>query len=92
MGFRMNAEITSLLDQEIYTQKGIFVGRVDDVVLDPENGIVSGLAVGDLNKDLIDVKGKTKGVIIPYRWVMAVGDIIIIRQLTRNAKSENKDE
>jgi len=85
----MNAEITSLLDQEVYTQKGIFVGRVDDAVLDPENGVVSGLALGDVNKELFEQKGK--GIVIPYRWVMAVGDIIIIRQLTKNAKAERKD-
>ena len=84
----MNAEITSLLDQDVYTQKGIFVGRVDDPVLDPENGVVSGLALGDVNRELFDQKGK--GIIIPYRWVMAVGDIIIIRHLTRNAKAEPK--
>ena len=89
MGFKMNAEITSLLDQEVYTQKGIFVGRVDDAVLDPENGVVSGLALGDVNKELFEQKGK--GIVIPYRWVMAVGDIIIIRQLTKNAKAERKD-
>ena len=46
----MNAEITSLLEQDVYTQKGIFVGRVDDAVLDPENGVVSGLALGDVNR------------------------------------------
>jgi sporulation protein YlmC with PRC-barrel domain len=84
----MNAEITSLLDQDVYTQKGIFVGRVDDAVLDPENGVVSGLALGDVNRELFDPKGK--GIVIPYRWVMAVGDIIIIRHLTRNAKAEPK--
>lgn len=89
MGFEMNAEITSLLDQEVYTQKGIFVGRVDDAVLDPENGVVSGLALGDVNKELFDKKGK--GIVIPYRWVTAVGDIIIIRHLTKNAKAERKD-
>ena len=85
----MNAEITSLLDQEVYTLKGIFVGRVDDAVLDPENGVVSGLALGDVNKELFDQKGK--GIVIPYRWVTAVGDIIIIRHLTKNAKAERKD-
>ena len=89
MGFEMNAEITSLLDQEVYTQKGIFVGRVDDAVLDYENGVVSGLALGDVNKELFDQKGK--GIVIPYRWVTAVGDIIIIRHLTKNAKAERKD-
>jgi sporulation protein YlmC with PRC-barrel domain len=85
----MNAEITSLLGLEVYTQKGIFVGMVDDVVLNPEQGAVSGLALGDVNKDLFDIK--SKGIIIPYRWVTAIGDIIIIRHLTRNAKAEGKD-
>ena len=85
----MNAEITSLLGLEVYTQKGIFVGMVDDVVLNPEQGAVSGLALGDVNKDLFDLK--SKGIIIPYRWVTAIGDIIIIRHLTRNAKAEGKD-
>ena len=84
----MNIEITSLLDVEVYTQKGIFVGKVDDIVLDPEKGSVSGLALGDVNKDLFDQKGK--GIVIPYRWVTAVGDIIVIRHLTRNAKAERK--
>jgi len=85
MGLNMNAEITSLLDQEVYTQKGIFVGRVDDAVLDAVKGVISGLALGDVNKDLFDQKGK--GIIIPYRWVTAVGDIIIIKHLIRNAKA-----
>lgn len=85
----MNAEITSLLGLEVYTQKGVFVGRVDDIVLDPEQGAVSGLALGDVNRDLFDQK--SKGIIIPYRWVTAIGDIIIMRHLTRNAKTERKN-
>lgn len=85
MGLNMNAEITSLLDQEVYTQKGIFVGRVDDAVLDAVKGVISGLALGDVNKDLFDQK--SKGIVIPYRWVTAVGDIIIIKHLIRNAKA-----
>jgi len=85
MGLKMNAEITSLLDQEVYTQKGVFVGRVDDAVLDADKGVISGLALGDVNKDLFDQK--SKGIVIPYRWVTAVGDIIIIKHLIRNAKA-----
>ena len=85
----MHAEITSLLGLEVYTQKGVFVGKVDDAILDPDQSIVSGLALGSVNKDLFDQKGK--GVIIPYRWVMAVGDIILIKHITRNAKDQGKD-
>jgi sporulation protein YlmC with PRC-barrel domain len=85
----MNAEITSLLGLEVYTQKGVFVGKVDDALLNPDQGVVSGLALGSVNKNLFDQKGK--GVVIPYRWVTAVGDIILMKNLTRNAKKEQKD-
>lgn len=84
----MHADITSLLGLEVYTQKGIFVGRVDDAVLDPDRGMVSGLALGDVNRDIFDFKGK--GIVVPYRWVTAVGDIVIMRHLTRNAKAQRK--
>jgi sporulation protein YlmC with PRC-barrel domain len=87
MDKKMNVEIASLLDQDIYTQGGVFVGRVEDAVLDPENGLVSGLAVREVNRNLFDQRGG-KGIIIPYRWVVAVADIIIIRHLTRNAKNQ----
>jgi sporulation protein YlmC with PRC-barrel domain len=85
----MHVEITSLLGLEVYTQKGVFVGKVDDAVLDPEQRVVSGLALGNVNKNLFDQKGK--GVVIPYRWVTAVGDIILMKNLTRNAKEQRKD-
>lgn len=86
----MHAEITTLLGLDVYTQKGVYVGKVDDAVLDPEQKIVSGLALGSINKNLFD--HKAKGVIIPYRWVTAVGDIILTKHLARNAKAERKDD
>ena len=82
----MNVDIASLLDQDVYSQRGVFVGRVEDAVLDPENGIVSGLAIRDVNQDLFEKKGG-KGIIIPFRWVVAVADIIIIRHPAKNAKN-----
>ena len=82
----MNVDIASLLDQDVYSQKGVFVGRVEDAVLDPENGLVSGLAVRDVNRELFNQRGG-KGIIIPFRWVVAVADIIIIRHPVENAKN-----
>ena len=86
----MHADITSLLGLEVYTQRGIFVGKVDDAVLDTEKGSISGLALGSVNKDLFEQK--SKGIVIPYKWITAVGDIIIMRHLIRNAKTERKDD
>jgi sporulation protein YlmC with PRC-barrel domain len=86
----MRADITSMLGLDVYTQKGIFVGRVDDAVIDPEQGIVSGLALGNINKELFDQKGK--GVVIPYRLVTAIGDIVLMRHLTKNGQGNREDE
>lgn len=83
----MRAEITSLLGLEVYTQRGIFVGRVDDAVLNPDRGVVSGLALGNVNRSLFNLKGR--GVIVPYSWVTAVGDIVIMRH---PAKPPGMDE
>ncbi len=90
MGLDMHADITSLLGLEVYTQKGIFVGRVDDAVLDPEKGIISGLALGSVNKELFDQK--SRGIVVPYKWITAIGDIVIMKHLTRNAKAKQKDD
>jgi len=86
----MRADITSMLGLDVYTQRGVFVGRVDDAVIDPEQGVVSGLALGSINKELFDQKGK--GVVIPYRLVIAIGDIVLMKHLIRNGQSNREDE
>jgi sporulation protein YlmC with PRC-barrel domain len=74
----MIADITSLFDLNVYTDKGKYVGKVTDVQVEANERKVSGLALSNVNKDMFDVE--TKGIIIPYRWVLAASDIIIIRQ------------
>jgi sporulation protein YlmC with PRC-barrel domain len=88
----MIADITSLFDLNVYTDKGKYVGKVQDVQLEANERKISGLALGNINKDMFDVE--TKGVIIPYRWVLAAGDIVIIRQPNVNLgeKSEEAEE
>ncbi len=84
----MDAEISSIMGLEVYTERGVFVGRVEDAVLDAENGTVSGLAVGSLNRELFDLRGK--GIIVPFRWITAVGDIVIMKH-TRKMVAAKKD-
>jgi len=86
----MRMELTSIHGLEVYTTKGKYVGRVDDIVLDPNDRKISGLAVGDINKDLFNVN--TKGIVIPYRWVTAVGDIVLMRQIEIKKTAEKKEE
>jgi sporulation protein YlmC with PRC-barrel domain len=86
----MIADITSLFDLNVYTDKGKYVGKVQDVQLEANDRKISGLALGNINKDMFDVE--TKGVIIPYRWVLAAGDIVIIRQPNVNLGEKGEAE
>lgn len=85
----MRAEITSLFGLDVYTDQGKRVGKIKDVVLDVDDRRVTGLAVSDVNPDLFDVQ---KGIIIPYRWVLSVGDVVVIKQTTGRIKQEAKQE
>jgi sporulation protein YlmC with PRC-barrel domain len=87
----MIADITSLFDLNVYTDKGKYVGKVSDVQLEANERKVSGLALSNVNKDIFDVE--TRGVIIPYRWVLAASDIVIIRQpATTAGESQGLEE
>ncbi|SDX56025.1 PRC-barrel domain-containing protein [Halobellus clavatus] len=77
-------KITTLIGREVYSNEGVFVGEVADVRLDlEERQAVTGLALRQLNDELFaDLVNGQKGVILPYRWVRAVGDVILVNDVT----------
>lgn len=88
----MRMEVSSFHGLDVYTTRGKYVGRVDDVVLDPGDKRILGLAVGNVNRDLFDVPGR--GVIVPFRWVTAVGDVVLMRpvEARKSPAAEKKKE
>ena len=87
----MRAEVSTLFGLNVYTDKGVYIGKVNDVVLEPNESKISGLAVGNVNKELFDVS--SNGIILPFRWVIAVGDIILTRQIsTKLIKKSDEEE
>lgn len=76
----MRTQITELFGLNIYTEKSVFVGEVEDVILDIEGKKMESLVVGKLNQDLVDIKNY-KGLKIPFRIIRSIGDIVIIRHL-----------
>jgi sporulation protein YlmC with PRC-barrel domain len=86
-------EITSLVGREVYSNNGVFVGEVEDLRLDLQAEMVTGLALGDVNHDLFDARVSTsEGVIIPYRWVRAVGDVILINDIVERIREPDAEE
>lgn len=75
----------------MYTDRGVYVGRIEDVSVDIKEKRISGLAVKNINPNAFDV-GKRKGVIIPYRWVTAIGDIVLIKHVRSRVAEKEKEK
>lgn len=76
----MQTQITELFGLLIYTDKGMFVGEVEDVLIDVEQKKMESIVVGKVNDQLVDLKN-FKGLKIPYRIISAIDDIVLIRHL-----------
>ena len=82
-------EITSFLRLPVYTRKGTYVGHVDNVFLDMDEKCVSSLLVTNTNPSLVE---GTVDVAVPYRWVNAVGDIVILSHFPERVTTKKKEE
>ncbi len=85
----MKSQITDVLGLSVYTDRAVFVGDVDDVVIDLDRKSIKALALGNLNMDIIDIKGY-KGLQIPFRMIRSVGDVILVRHMSGIFKQKQK--
>ena len=85
-------EITSLVGREVYTNTGVFLGEVEDLQLNLDSQDVTGLALHELNRELFaDELATARGVIVPYRWVQSVGDVVVVSDIVERIQ-EQKEE
>lgn len=86
-------ELTSLVGREVYTNNGVYVGEVEDLRLDLEGEAVTGLALNEINDTLFEgIIDRRQGVLVPYRWVRSVGDIILISDTVERLGNEEGEE
>ncbi|NYT07267.1 MAG: photosystem reaction center subunit H [Methanomicrobiales archaeon] len=83
----MRNQITEMFELKVYTEKSVFVGEVEDVLIDVESKKMESLVVGKLNQQLVDIKNY-KGLKIPFRIIRSIGDIVLIRHLPGAFRSE----
>jgi sporulation protein YlmC with PRC-barrel domain len=72
----MLVEITELVGRQIYTPDGRLLGEVENVVVDVEGSKIDGLFVDETSPLLVE---DSKPVNIPYRWVSAVNDVVLLK-------------
>lgn len=82
-------EVTSFLKLPVYTRSGDYIGHIRNVFLDMEQKRVSSLLVTNTNASIIE---GSVDVAVPYRWVNAVGDIVILSYFPERVTTQRKDE
>lgn len=80
----MLEEITEIIGCEVYTPGAVYVGNVKDVILDVEGRKVDGLFIERPNATLVE---GSVNISIPYRWVNAVSDIVVLRYFPKYIKT-----
>ena len=85
----MSEEVTSFLKLPVYTRDGIYIGNVSNVFLDMDEKCVSSLLVTNTNPSVVE---GTVDVAIPFRWVNAVGDIVILSHFPEKVTTKKKEE
>ena len=84
----MRNQITELFDLKMYTEKSVFVGEVEDILIDIDSKKMESIVVGKLNPQLVDIKNY-KGLKVPFRIIRSIGDIILVRHLQGAFKAED---
>jgi len=73
----MLTEVTELVGLEVYTDKGYLLGTIEDVSIDIDQQVTYGLYISKTNPLLVE---DGVPVLVPYRWVKSVGDIVIMKK------------
>jgi sporulation protein YlmC with PRC-barrel domain len=76
----LQEEVSNFIGLPVYTQNGVLLGNVNNLVVDVENGAVDGLFLGETNPQLVE---GSRPVSVPYRWVQSVGDVVLLHYFPR---------
>jgi len=72
----MLEEASEMIGLQVYTNQAIFLGNVSNLVVEVDDNKVQGLFISNTNPMLVE---GSKSVNVPYRWIGAIGDVIILK-------------
>lgn len=72
----MLEELSEIIGLQVYTHDGIFLGNVNNLIVNVENSTVERLFIGEPNPLLVE---GSRAVAVPYRWIQSVGDVVILK-------------
>jgi len=84
--------LTELLNLDVYTRDGRFVGTTEDAVLNIEESKVEKLSIGNLNPYFEENLGGANGILLPYRWVLSSNDVMIVKPIPTKKKEDDEEK
>ena len=85
--------LSEVFEREVFTTRGLYAGRVNDIELDLSRFRVNSITVAaDRKSFLANVVGGKRGVKIPYTLIENVGDVVIIKHIQAVPQEEKASE
>lgn len=84
-------DITEMFGKDVFTDRGLYCGKVADVEFDLSRFKVRSLVIAAAKGTFLGkMVGEKKGIIIPYPMVQSVGDVVLIKHITAPLPSEGE--
>lgn len=81
----MLEEASELIGMQVYTPSGVFLGNVNNLVIDVDTRKVDGLFISESNPLLVE---DSKAVNVPFRWIQSIGDVIILKYFPKRVTAK----
>ena len=85
----MLEEATTLNDLEVFTPWGVKIGDVTNLEIDSESMEIENIFIEETNDRLV---ADGESILIPFRWVQAVGDIVILKHFPNDLPIRSSDD
>jgi len=72
----MQVEVTDLYNKEVFTHKGIYLGRVMEILIDINKNLIYEMILSETNPNLID---ESRNIGIPFRWIQSISEVIVLK-------------
>ncbi len=85
----MMTELLELIGLEVYTNEALYLGSVDNIVVNTESMKIEGVYVQHTNPLLVE---DSRSVLIPYRWISSVGDMVLLKHFPSYVSVGGRDK
>ena len=77
------ASVSSAYSKDVFTNKGMYCGKVEDVECDLKRFKLRSLVVKAVKGSYMSsMLGNKKGLIVPFTMVEAIGDVVVIKHIS----------